>query len=220
MHTLTPTARKAKKQLIATAAGRLFHEHDFYELSMAQIAHAAGVAKGTLFNYFKTKENIFMYLLLAGYQDFLQAALNSWQSQPELSTWEDLVEFLLQQNHLLIHKQADLVRLNALRAPILEAAADREETLAERQKLYQINQTLGQAIADRIPRLSVKQASHLFVIQSAIISGLINMMKLDEFHHDHLPVNFTGFQIDLEAEAKQILKFYLQGLQKEIEVDK
>ena len=45
----------------------------------------------------------------------------------------------------------------------------------------------------------------------------MNMMNLDEFHHDQLPVDFKGFQIDLEQEANQIMLFYLQGLQQKLE---
>ena len=206
MHVLTPEEKQAKKQLIATVASKLFQEHDFNEISMAQIANESGVAKGTLFNYFKTKENIFMYLLLSGYQNYLKEVLFDWQTGPQITTWDHLTAFLLKQNHYLIHEKADLLRLNALRAPILEAAA-----------LYQISQELGQAIANSITKLSAKKASHIFVIQSAIISGLMNMMNLDEFHHDQLPVDFKEFQIDLETEANQLLEFYLQGLQKELE---
>ena len=217
MHVLTPEEKQAKKQLIATAASKLFQEHDFNEISMAQIANESGVAKGTLFNYFKTKENIFMYLLLSGYQDYLKEVLFDWQTGSQITTWGQLTAFLLKENHYLIHEKADLLRLNALRAPILEAAADREQTLAGRAALYQISQELGQAIANSITELAAKKASHIFVIQSAIISGLMNMMNLDEFHHDQLPVDFKEFQIDLETEANQLLEFYLQGLQKELE---
>lgn len=217
MHVLTPTEKQAKKQVIATAASKLFQKHDFNAISMAQIARESGVAKGTLFNYFKTKENIFMFLLLSGYQDYLQETLKRWQNRPELTTWHQLTDFLITENHLLIHQNSDLLRLNALRGPILEAAADREQTLTGRKELYQINQELGNAIAARIPGLSGKRASHLFVIQSAMISGLMNMMNLDEFNHNQLPVDFKGFQIDLETEANQLLRFYLQGLQKELE---
>lgn len=217
MHILTPAEKQAKKQLIAASASKLFQKHDFNAISMAQIARESGVAKGTLFNYFKTKENIFMYLLLSGYQAYLQEVFKRWQNMPELTTWNQLTDFLITENHLLIHQKSDLLRLNALRGPILETAADREQTLTGRKELYQINQELGYAIATRIPQLSVEKANHLFVIQSAMISGLMNMMNLDKFNHNQLPVDFNGFQIDLETEANQLLKFYLQGLQKELE---
>ncbi|WP_233335832.1 TetR/AcrR family transcriptional regulator [Lactobacillus sp. W8093] len=212
MYVLSPQEKEAKKQLIAAAASKLFQKNDFNKISMARIARESGVAKGTLFNYFKTKESIFMYLLLSGYQDYLKDVLLRFQAAENITTWSAFSSFLLEQNHLLISKRPDLLRLNALRGPILETAADKEQTLLGRQKLYQVNHQLGQAIAKRINILDDKQASHLFIIQSAIISGLMNMMNLDEFHHDQLPVDFKGFQIDLEQEANQLMLFYLQGL--------
>lgn len=212
MYVLSPQEKAAKKQLIAAAASKLFQKNDFNKISMARIARESGVAKGTLFNYFKTKESIFMYLLLSGYQDYLKDVLLRFQATENITTWAEFSSFLLEQNHLLISERPDLLRLNALRGPILETAADKEQTLLGRKKLYQVNHQLGQAIAKRINILDDKQASHLFIIQSAIISGLMNMMNLDEFHHDQLPVDFKGFQIDLEQEANQLMLFYLQGL--------
>ena len=212
MYVLSPQEKEAKKQLIAAAASKLFQKNDFNKISMARIARESGVAKGTLFNYFKTKESIFMYLLLSGYQDYLKDVLLRFQAAENITTWAAFSSFLLEQNHLLISERPDLLRLNALRGPILETAADKEQTLLGRKKLYQVNHQLGQAIAKRINILDDKQASHLFIIQSAIISGLMNMMNLDEFHHDQLPVDFKGFQIDLEQEANQLMLFYLQGL--------
>ena len=217
MYVLTPKEKEAKKQLIAAAASKLFQKNDFNRISMAQIARESGVAKGTLFNYFKTKENIFMYLLLSGYQDYLKEVRQRFQKAESITSWADFSSFILEQNHLLISQRTDLLRLNALRGPILETAADREQTLVGREKLYEINRKLGQAIAERISLLSVKQASHLFIIQSAIISGLMNMMNLGEFHHDQLPVDFKVFQIDLEQEANQLMLFYLQGLEQKLE---
>lgn len=212
MYVLSPQEKEAKKQLIAAAASKLFQKNDFNKISMARIARESGVAKGTLFNYFKTKESIFMYLLLSGYQDYLKDVLLRFQAAENITSWAAFSSFLLEQNHLLISERPDLLRLNALRGPILETAADKEQTLLGRKKLYQVNHQLGQAIAKRINTLDDKQASHLFIIQSAIISGLMNMMNLDEFHHDQLPVDFKGFQIDLEQEANQLMLFYLQGL--------
>lgn len=212
MYVLSPQEKEAKKQLIAAAASKLFQKNDFNKISMARIARESGVAKGTLFNYFKTKESIFMYLLLSGYQDYLKDVLLRFQAAENITTWAAFSSFLLEQNHLLISERPDLLRLNALRGPILETAADKEQTLLGRKKLYQVNHQLGQDIAKRINILDDKQASHLFIIQSAIISGLMNMMNLDEFHHDQLPVDFKGFQIDLEQEANQLMLFYLQGL--------
>ncbi|MEB3365558.1 TetR/AcrR family transcriptional regulator [Lactobacillus sp. R2/2] len=60
---------------------------------MAQIARESGVAKGTLFNYFKTKENIFMYLLLSGYQDYLKEVRQRFQKTASITSWNDFTAF-------------------------------------------------------------------------------------------------------------------------------
>jgi AcrR family transcriptional regulator len=44
---------------IADVAGRLFAERGFDRVSVAQVAHEAQVAEATVFNYFRTKEDLF-----------------------------------------------------------------------------------------------------------------------------------------------------------------
>ena len=60
---VTPGLRATKKEqarrTIATTALTLFLEHGFEEVSVAQIAQAAGVSKMTVFNYFPAKEDLF-----------------------------------------------------------------------------------------------------------------------------------------------------------------
>lgn len=216
MNILSAHEKELKTQKIAQVAQRLFQTQDFTAISMAQIARQSGIAKGTLFNYFETKENLFMYLLLTGYQKYLQEVIQQWQNFPPSLTWEQLEEFLIKQNRFLIQEKPELLRLDALRAPLLEIRANREQTLTQRQKLYQINQKLGQIIAQKVDLINAQQAGHLFITQSAIISGLMNMMGLDKFNHAKLQVNFEEFKIDLEKEANQVWLFYLQGLHKQL----
>jgi AcrR family transcriptional regulator len=49
---------KDKKTAIMEAALKLFTERGFHGTSTAQISKEAGVATGTLFNYFPTKEDL------------------------------------------------------------------------------------------------------------------------------------------------------------------
>ncbi len=49
---------KDKKTAIMGAALKLFTERGFHGTSTAQISKNAGVATGTLFNYFPTKEDL------------------------------------------------------------------------------------------------------------------------------------------------------------------
>jgi AcrR family transcriptional regulator len=55
----TETEDNAKRRQIVEGAGRIFMAHGFDAASMGEIARAAGVSKGTLYVYFKDKDELF-----------------------------------------------------------------------------------------------------------------------------------------------------------------
>src|SRR5215207_8485134 len=65
----TKTSQQADK--ILGAAARLFATHRFHEARMEDIAAAAGVGKGTLYRYFKDKEELYLGLLARAAEDIL-----------------------------------------------------------------------------------------------------------------------------------------------------
>ncbi|MGX6428434.1 TetR/AcrR family transcriptional regulator [Levilactobacillus yonginensis] len=211
VNVLSRDQKSAKAQRIATAAWQLFSQYSFSDISMTKLAEAAGVAKGTLFNYYQTKESIFMTGLLTGYRTYLADLTQRLVAHP-VHTPAELKARLLTETRTLITDHSTLVRLNALRGPVLEAHADRQRTAQDRQALYTVNTRLGAVLAQQIPGLSVETATHLFVIQSAIISGLMNLAGLDQFNHTTLTADFPAFQINLEAEACRTFGYYLDGI--------
>ena len=70
--------KRDKRQRLLTESLRLFREKGFEQTTVAEITQAAGVAKGTFFNYFPTKEDV---LLALGEQ-----ALGKLQPE-ELGVW-------------------------------------------------------------------------------------------------------------------------------------
>lgn len=67
---------------IITAALQLFIQHGFHGTSMRQIAASAGVALGNIYNYFSSKEEIFLVVLLKYHPVFdILPALESAQGE-------------------------------------------------------------------------------------------------------------------------------------------
>jgi AcrR family transcriptional regulator len=70
-----PGLRERKKQqtrrAIADTARRLFVERSFDAVTVAEIAHAADVSEATVFNYFRTKEDLVYFGLEAFEQELL-----------------------------------------------------------------------------------------------------------------------------------------------------
>ncbi|MBV8088474.1 MAG: TetR/AcrR family transcriptional regulator [Alphaproteobacteria bacterium] len=58
------TARGGSREAIVAAAADLFLSHGFGEVSMDELAEAAGLARRTLYNQFASKEEIFREMLL------------------------------------------------------------------------------------------------------------------------------------------------------------
>jgi AcrR family transcriptional regulator len=58
-----------KRQLIMRAAEALFSKGRFHEITMDDVSRKAGVGKGTLYRYFKDKDDLFREVVLSGFDD-------------------------------------------------------------------------------------------------------------------------------------------------------
>src|ERR1700761_1276987 len=58
MASLRERKKAATRMAIADAASQLFETHGFANVSVDAVAHAAGVSRQTVFNYFPTKEDL------------------------------------------------------------------------------------------------------------------------------------------------------------------
>ncbi|WP_035852107.1 TetR/AcrR family transcriptional regulator [Deefgea rivuli] len=63
MHTANSKLSEAKRAQILSGARLMFMEHGFASTSVEKIAKAAGVSKGTIYNYFDSKEILFVALI-------------------------------------------------------------------------------------------------------------------------------------------------------------
>lgn len=205
----TTDQKNKKRQTIMESAINLFRKQGFAQITMKQIADAAGISKGTVFRYFATKEDLFMSLLLERYQTYFKKLIAELNQTSGL-TAQDFIALMVDQTKVLIQNNDVLVRLNAIRGPILEGKANMTETVNNRNRLYEVSRQLGELLSIKTEGLLTQnQFSHLFVIQSGIISGLMNMMSLGQFNHTELTVTYPDFNISLIPEAQQQMRFYL-----------
>ncbi|MEM4368099.1 MAG: TetR/AcrR family transcriptional regulator, partial [Candidatus Anstonellales archaeon] len=65
--------QETTKDKIIEAGKEILRQKDYYETVVEEIAKQAGVAKGTIFFYFKTKENLFREIMLSLIEEVSQA---------------------------------------------------------------------------------------------------------------------------------------------------
>ena len=68
-----------KRQLIADTAARLFATRPFHKVKLDDVAAAAGVGKGTLYVYFKSKEDLYFWLIYDAFARVVQQLENRLQ---------------------------------------------------------------------------------------------------------------------------------------------
>lgn len=71
----TEAEKTGRKSVIMSAAREMIDESGFDKVTMSGLAKRAGVAKGTLYLYVKTKEELFAALFVEAFETFMESAL-------------------------------------------------------------------------------------------------------------------------------------------------
>src|SRR5262245_66690233 len=90
------TARKTKKDIVTEfrtsgileAARAVFAKKGFHDTTVDEIAEAAGVAKGTVYLYYRSKQDIYFEALRFGFASLIKAL------EREMEETEDIAEKL------------------------------------------------------------------------------------------------------------------------------
>jgi AcrR family transcriptional regulator len=115
----TLTKGERTRQAIEVAAYDLFMQHGFHATSMRQIAEAAGLALGGIYNHFSSKEEIFESIIQAKhpYHQILPAILAAEGDSPEKfvhSAARDLVTGLGKQPDFIKLMFIEIVEFNGM----------------------------------------------------------------------------------------------------------
>lgn len=101
-------ARNNKDELIRQAAIRVFAREGFHQARMETIAHEAGVAVGTIYNYFDSKEKVLLSIFKAEFEErvhFYKELRESGLSIPEQ------IQRILQAHFSLLSERKELAQL-------------------------------------------------------------------------------------------------------------
>lgn len=89
---------EARARIIETAIG-LFARHGFANVTVDHIADMADIGKGTVYNYFETKEDIIVAYMV-GLEPAIQAKVQKLLARKEMPLTETLIEYVRYQFEL------------------------------------------------------------------------------------------------------------------------
>jgi AcrR family transcriptional regulator len=164
--------KEARRQDILRSALNLFENSGYDGLGAAAIAADAGLAKGTIYLYFNTKEEIFLELVeqaLLGWFEGLDEGLRRGGGGLFLEPIppKELSALILDS----LAAQPGLVRLLGILHTVLEPRADRLVALRFREFLADRTLRTGRLLEQRLPFLAEGQGASLLLQTHALVLG-------------------------------------------------
>jgi len=104
-----------KRQQLIDHASTLLLKKDFTKISMNDVAKTARIAKGTLYLYFQTKEELYLEILKADYHEWFQA-LHGFLNQTKIIERKDFVRWIIES----LRARPRFVKMLPMSATILE----------------------------------------------------------------------------------------------------
>lgn len=190
-----------------SAAARLFAERDYEKVLMADIAAEAGLAKGTVYLYFDTKEALFLELVteqLSAWTTQLTDTLN--RENPDSASIAAAFVTTLSERPVL-------VRLLALLHVVLERNIDADLMRNFKYQLLKLISPLGKALEDLLV-LSPGQGKRVLLWAHAMIVGLAQMTHpspvLEEVFRQEEALEI--FRMDFRSELAASLAALFKGV--------
>ncbi|HEY8587600.1 MAG TPA: TetR family transcriptional regulator [Rhodanobacter sp.] len=192
---------------ILAAALRLLAAQPYESISMSSVATAAGVAKGTSYLYFPTREALFLQLLTEHYLDWFDA-LDARLQQP-VADAKDWVEWLAQD----LAGRPMFLRLMALLHAVLERNVPVIEVIAFKRRLALRVAGSGAAL-ERALQLPPTAGVRLLLWLQAIVPGLAQMAAPPAPLQAalHAAPDLSGFLIDFSTELRSLVLAVVAGL--------
>lgn len=170
--------KKLKRQSILDAALTLYHENTRELPSVSRIADACGLAKGTVYLYFKTKEEIFLALLEDGFYRLLDEVERVIADHPDHPM--QLVEAYLTRYVALLSAQPDFLRLAAMTNAVIEQNLDQEIALQFKAELLRRMNRAGMLLEKAIPALPPAAGMRVLSRTYALTIGLWQVLDWPE----------------------------------------
>ncbi len=189
-----------RKQNILTCAKNLFSEKGFYNTQISDIINEARIARGTVYQYFKNKDDIFITLLKNYYEDWLsRVSLDNESMDLKTITPKNYFRHRVKQTLLFLAEDPHLCNI------VLRIGIGLQGDLGEIVKQFEqkINITVMNDLILGIKTGNVKKE-----VDVELIACLISGSLLYTAYHYFVHTNETITDTDIIGLSEKILFTY------------
>jgi TetR/AcrR family transcriptional regulator len=172
----SPKQKNERRREILEAALARFRSRPFQDISMDAVARSAGMAKGTVFLYFKTKEALFLNLTAREFKsmfDALEEKLAALAAS-RLPVTRERVMNLMQE---VLGRREILMRLIAIQSIVLEQNISYEEARTFKMELTRRVLAVGERLDRMVPFFAKGQGARFVVWMYAFVIGFAHVAE-------------------------------------------
>lgn len=205
-------AKEEKAGVILDMTAKMFTTTEYENIKMAEIAKALGISNGILFVYFKTKEMLFLQLLIREYAkrlDNMEQRIKTY----DISNYELFKKLVLDEMTDIIEDSDMYIRLISIRGAILEKNIDLEVMIEFKQWFYNRFKEVSLIIHEKCKVFSTDEIMEIFLIQESILVGCKLCSSLpSEVLNIIDKYQMEGFKFSFKENALKTMVSYLDGL--------
>lgn len=197
--------KQQRKQTLLDAGWQLYLENDSQLPSVAQISTRAGLAKGTFYIYFKTKEELFVELVATAMDD-LFLTLNTYLERPDISL-RGCIEVFLK----AVDPRAPIIQLGPMLTGVLEKNTNPDIIIGFKRRLVANLHHCGQQLEQRFPGLPAHTAARTLMRSYAIVLGIAQILPSTTDVDTLLqPEEFDPIRLSLAEDATPLIEMLWQ----------
>jgi AcrR family transcriptional regulator len=202
------TAKQQRRTALLIAAERLFSTRDYAMVSVNDVARAAGLAKGTVYLYFRTKEALFLELVAEGLAGWVRDTARSLTQRSV--TPQEFASILA----TTLTERPTLIRLLGLLHAVLEDNTDADGLRMFKRRLLQITFEAGRVFESVLPLRPPTSGARVVLWMHAVIVGLAQMSSPSETLAELLKQDeaLAMFRLDFQSELQLSLAVLFAGV--------
>lgn len=201
--------QERREAILATAAAMYARDPSFAAFTMAALAGEAGLAKGTLYLYFRTKEELFLALLETGFDAWfddvdarLDGAAGEWSP-------DDAADALVRS----IRGRETLARLLSIMPAIVEHNVDFDAALRFKRRVMHRAAQTGPRLEARLPWLRPGEGARFLVHLHALVIGVWQLAEPSAVIRRVMnDPELAPARVDFEADLRFLVATLLRGM--------
>jgi len=198
-----------RRQTILDSAWKIFQQSSYEAVTMDAVARETNLAKGTLFLYFHTKEELFLAVTAQQLSEWF-ASVDEKLAQLSGDTAPERVIALMADS---LRERAGFARLLAILSTMLERNVTYESALEFKRQLLGLMLQTGAELERCLPFLETGEGAHLLMQCQAIVVGLWHLSDPAPMSKQVLALpEMRAFQVDFDQEFRQMLSALLNSL--------